>query len=342
MKKIYFIREKHTPFGGAENFLSRLVAEFQKKNIQIRVIKSPFPLFLPSWLRVIFFNIFLCIRKQNKFYFSLDRIVCPDVYRAGDGVHKVFIRQLSKKSNNPLHKIYIHVERKCFNNSKLIIANSNMVKNEIIQTYGIKEEKIRVIYNGVKIPDISFVGDFNLKKKSQFDQFKKTILFVGNGFERKGLKSFIRIISKLRSENFQALIIGNDKKIEDYKRTCKDLNLDKVVKFLGNRKDMHNFYSLSDIVILPTKYDPFSNVMLEAMSYKNVVITTLQNGASEVIPSYWVMKSHEDMSIVDKIDEALDSDHFLDDVKRINLEIVQNYSIEKNAQKTLTTLEEFL
>ena len=90
-KKIYLIRSNKSKFGGAENYLSRLAKALEIKNINHQIIKSPFPKFLPSWLRSILFNFQLYFLKQDKFYFSLERITCPDVYRAGDGVHKVFL-----------------------------------------------------------------------------------------------------------------------------------------------------------------------------------------------------------------------------------------------------------
>ena len=67
-------------------------------NIEHKIIQSNFSKLLPSWLRVIMFNLQVSLIKGNKFYFSLDRIICPDIYRAGDGVHKVFLT-FEKKSN---------------------------------------------------------------------------------------------------------------------------------------------------------------------------------------------------------------------------------------------------
>ena len=102
---------------------------------------------MPSWLRIILFNLQVCLTKKDRFYFSLERIICPDVYRAGDGVHKVFLRIEKKSKLNPLHPIYLFLEKRCFNNAKRIIANSNMIKDEIISTYGINPNKIDVIYD---------------------------------------------------------------------------------------------------------------------------------------------------------------------------------------------------
>ena len=110
MKKIYLIRSKKNQFGGAENYLSRLSNNLDSKGIEYEVIYSKFPNFLPSWIKALAFNFQLKITKRSRFYFSLERISNPDIYRAGDGVHKAFLDSYNKSSLNPLHFVYIFLE----------------------------------------------------------------------------------------------------------------------------------------------------------------------------------------------------------------------------------------
>jgi len=115
---LYLIRQKFTPFGGAENYLARLSAGLKNKNISHEIIYSSVPRWLPSWLKALWFNLELCLfKKKNRFYFSLERITCPDIYRAGDGVHKVFL-QTKGFSLNPLNPIYLYLEKKMFSSSQ--------------------------------------------------------------------------------------------------------------------------------------------------------------------------------------------------------------------------------
>lgn len=340
--KISLIREKDNSFGGAENYLSRLHIELEKLGFYCKIIRSPFPGFLPSWIRVILFNFYLCFKKDQTIYFSLERITCPDIYRAGDGVHKVFFRNMKKTKLNPLHFIYQIIERKCFENSKLIIANSHMVKNQIVSTYSIPVSKIVVIYNGVKIPREK---DINLKcdetyEKYNIDSSKKIFLFVGHGFDRKGLKSFLILLSQIQ-KGFQALVIGGDKDIKKYINFSEELGISDAVFFLGHIKEVNIFYQISDVVILPTKYDPFSNVILEAMSYKNLVITTKQNGAHEILDKDWIMNSHKDYKVVNRIQEVIEDEDLLNEIKNKNYILSKKFSIEKNAEDTLKAIKDF-
>ena len=344
MKTIYFLRANKTKHGGAEVYLSRLSEALNVKGIQHTLIHSNIPKVLPSWLRALMFNTKVCAAKiDNSFYFSLERITCADVYRAGDGVHKVFVSVENKSFLNPLHSVYIYLEKKCFQNSKKIIANSQMIKQQIIDTYDIPSDKIEVIHNGIKLEHydkkISYV---KLQKEFSLDEHKMTILYVGSGFKRKGVKEFLHILSKLTSMNFQAFVVGKEKKMKDYRNLSKELGIENKVIFTGPRDDVKDFYAISDIFLFPTRYEPFSNVVLEAMMYENAVITTQQNGAHEILDDTYNMKTPYDFSIVPKIDALLENEKILQKVKERNLEIVQNFTIEKNVEKTLKVIDEVI
>jgi UDP-glucose:(heptosyl)LPS alpha-1,3-glucosyltransferase len=338
MKKIYFIRANETKFGGAENYLSRLLYELENKSIKYDVINSKIPKFLFSWFRVILFNFQICFNKKDKFYFSLERISCPDIYRAGDGVHKEFLKT-KKRKLNPLNIVYLYLEKRCFENSKKIIANSKMIKNQIIHSYNINSSKIKVIYNGVAIKDLANFSDI---KKEFGLKNQKIILFVGSGFERKGAKEFIQIISQLKSKNIHAFIIGKEKRKKKYKQLASSLQTNKLITFTGTRTDVDKFYSLADIFIFPTHYEPFSNVVLEAMNFKCVVFTTKQNGASEILNKDYIMQNPQDFSVVEKIDELLSDPEKMQKIKEENFKIVQNFTIERNAKETMEVIHEYI
>ena len=343
MKKIYFIRANKTKYGGAENYLTRLSLEISKQNISHQVINSFFPKFMPSWLRVILFNLQVCLTKADKFYFSLDRISCPDIYRAGDGVHKVFLSIEKKSRTNLLHPIYLFLERKCFNKAKHIIANSQMVKNDIVSTYKINPKKISVIHNGIEIKKFNYQKSFDkLSNEFSIKKDQKILLYVGSGFKRKGVKEFLQIISKLRNLDIKAFVIGKEKDIEYYQELSLKLKIDDRVIFTGPREDVDDFYTISDIFLLPTHYEPFSNVVLEAMGFENAVFTTKQNGASEGLDSSFIMNNPSDFSIISAIEELFNNPSKLENIKKENRAKSEKFSIENNLKKTLEVINEVI
>lgn len=334
-KNLYFIRANKTKHGGAEVYLSRLSNQLNRENVNHEIMYSNIPKFLPSWIRVILFNLQVCFNKKNDdLYFSLERITCADIYRAGDGVHKKFL-QIEKKSKlNPLHIVYQYLEKRTFQNAKKIIANSNMIKQEIIDIYNIDSSKIDVVYNGVPLKEKVYFQDL----KNEFNiKDEKVILYIGSGFKRKGVKEALDIVSKLDS-NYKFIIVGKEKKINFYKNYAKQLKIEDKVIFTGARDDVNKFYSMSDIFLFPTKYEPFSNVVLEAMMYENVVVTTRQNGAHEILDEELTMNNSQDKSIFDKLNSLLANDRLIDKIKQQNLTIVKNFTIERNVKETLDVM----
>jgi UDP-glucose:(heptosyl)LPS alpha-1,3-glucosyltransferase len=99
-------------------------------------------------------------------------------------------------------------------------------------------------------------------------------LFVGSGWERKGLRFAIAAMALSNSCKMRLLVAGRGN--ERYYKS-------KHVQFLGEIPDPARIYPAADIFILPTIYDPFSNACLEALACGLPVITTRGNGFSEII-----------------------------------------------------------
>lgn len=342
MKKIVFLRTNPKAVGGAEKYLQRVVDVLKQNDINSEIRSFKGSQKISSWLKALIFNHQVCKAKKNdEIYFSLERVTCADIYRAGDGVHRVYRKQKKLWFLNPLNFVYPYLEKKCFENSKKIITNSNFIKDQIIKTYDINSQKIQTIYNGVNLPKnidktkakAEICANFNL------DVNKPLILFLGSGFKRKGVKEFLNILKNLNS-SYNSIVIGKDKNIKKYKNLAKNLELDTL--FLGLRNDANKFYEASDIFIFPTHYEPFSNVILEALSYGCVCFTTKQNGASEILDDEFVMSSPNDFEISKVIDKFLNDISLLQTQSQKNIEISLDFSIEKNAKLTMEVINENL
>lgn len=328
--KIAFIKRNFSYHGGAERYLATLINQLKREGHDIHIFANkweddneivfhkvniiPFSSFLKAYT----FNNNL---KINLYDFdsviSFERTTCQHIYRAGEGCH---IRWLEIRSMiepwyknfsfkiNPLHRYYLNIEKKIFEKTPLIIANSNMVKNEIIQYYEVYEDKIKVIYNGVDIERFSSKNNGELRHKYNLPQNTFIILFVGSGFKRKGLDTLIKAITLIKEKDILLLIIGKGDERE-YKKLCRSLGIERKVLFLGIRKDIENFYALSNIFVLPTLYDPFSNASLEAMATGIPVITTKNNGVAELINNgkegYVIQKPSDYEELAEKIEFAI-------------------------------------
>lgn len=208
---------------------------------------------------------------------SLERGPSAQVFRAGDGVHKHYRKLTGGISFNPIHKLYPKLDEKSLLSAKIIIANSKMVATEIAQYYPIVKNKIRVIYNGIDMEKFS-PGDepqASVRKRLNLPVDKKLILFMGNGWARKGLKQALQI-AKLCDATLVAVGKGKLSEIKN------EVNKKNII-FCGVVDNMPDYYRACDAFVLPTAYDPFTSSVLEALSCGLPVVTTRHNGASEAV-----------------------------------------------------------
>lgn len=343
-RKLTFVRLEDTSFGGAENLLRSFMSELQLRGIVCQALHSRAPGWLASWLKALYFNYEVKKCKDQQFYFSLSRIDSADIYHASDGVHRVFMKQIGKSFfNNPLHIVTCWLEKRCFHHAKHIIAISNMVKQNIINTYHISPKKISVIHNSVTVtPSMNQeTARHTLAQEFHFDPQAKIILFVGNGLKRKGGDAFLQIMGRL-NPHYHAFIVGKEKHIKIYQKIAANLGIQNRVTFTGQRKDVNTFFQAADIFLLPARYEPFGNVMLEAMWHHCATITTKDAGAHELLPPELVMTSHNDMSIVNTINTLLDDQNKLQAMQTQCYETAKQNSIEHSVDEILKVVQEVM
>lgn len=332
--KIAFIRKNYTPYGGAEKYLSLVSKVLEAQGSEVHIFSANKwhgisnvhhigTLRKPSFLSNMLFAV-NCKNKIKKEFFdcilSFERTLYQDIYRAGDGCHREWLERRRTVepfyknmsfSLNPHHLAILCLERQCFENSKMIIANSMMVKKDIMRHYRIPEEKIHVIYNGVDLKRFhpSSIGEKNRVKTSLGIKEDRVILFVGADFKRKGLATLLNAFSLLDTKDKRLIVVGRKELQQPYLRLTEKLRIDKNVTFRGAETEIEKFYGISDVFVLPTIYDPFSNAALEAMASGLPVITTSSNGASELIENgingFVISNPLDAKSLAEKISAAL-------------------------------------
>ncbi len=220
--------------------------------------------------------------------------------RAGGGVHAAYLlsRGFSEGAFkqwtcqiNPLHRKILQIEKDAFESPRLkkIFTNSHKVKQEILFHYSVDATKIEVIHNGVEWEELdsAFAATETVKRIEQIrrglqpDRFQ--ILFIGHGYKRKGLDRLLEALSLWKFRDFDLSVVGHDKNIAAYRAKAIQLKLDSHVHWFGEQKKTEPFYQVADILAIPSFYDPFANVTLEALSLGVFVVSSTANGASEIL-----------------------------------------------------------
>jgi UDP-glucose:(heptosyl)LPS alpha-1,3-glucosyltransferase len=236
---------------------------------------------------------------------------------------------------NRKHSATLALEKSLFadRGAGCVIANSRMVKDEIVRFYGFPSEKIDVVYNGVPV-EMYRRGDESRAKMRETLDLKSddiAVLFAGSGWERKGLRFAINAIERSGKQT-QLLVAGrgNERRFGSAR-----------VRFLGVVQDMPALYGAADIFLLPTVYDPFSNACLEALAAGLPVVTTRANGFSEILETGSCGTVVDDPRNTDAIYDALVtwSDRARrEEARGRNRGLAARFEISTNVSETLAIL----
>lgn len=282
-------------------------------------------------------------RKDCNLILSLERVWQCDVYRAGDGLHRAwmqrrdaassFVRRWARRLNSRDPDI-LELERALFTGgARRVIANSQMVKRQAGEFYGYPADQIEVVPNGV--PLLEFRPDPDVRQLRRrilrLGDDDIAVLFVGSGWERKGLRAAVGAVKSL-DKKVRLLIAG---------RGRSSMARGNAIQRLGEVRDLPAVYAAADLFLLPTLYDPFSNACLEALAAGLPVITTRDNGFSEIIENGVHGSIVEDPLNIAAICEAL---AFWSDPARRRaarpaiLERASHFDISVNVERTLAVL----
>ncbi|HKQ30062.1 MAG TPA: glycosyltransferase family 4 protein [Burkholderiales bacterium] len=306
------IRRRYAVDGGAERFIARALEALKLQNVRMTlvtrkwrhtegvdvVVVNPFHIGR-LWRNWSFARAIKKMLRQRRFDIvqSHERIAGCDIYRAGDGVHREWLRQRWRvlsawrrllQALSPYHAYIKYAEREMFESPalKAVICNSTMVKHELQQWFGLAEDKLHVIYNGVDLTEFhpSLCSHREaIRARHGIPTDATLFLFVGSGFERKGVAILIEAMAAL--PQVYLIVAGRDEKLSRYKRHARKLGIGNRVVFAGVQSDVKTYYGAADAVVLLTLYDPFPNVALEAMASGLPVITSTKSGAAEIIES---------------------------------------------------------
>lgn len=309
--RIGLVRMRYTPYGGAEQFMERFISGLIERGHTLdvfatswverpgvtfhRVKASRIPFLRPLSFAM---NAGNAVNKvKPDIVISLERTCCQDVYRAGDGCHSEWLARRGLRAGwvkrlsmalNPLHMTLLSLEMNLFKSERLkaVVANSRMVKADIVRHYGLPEEKIYVIYNGIDptgIKDANGKARTEIRRELGVKDDTVLLLFVGSGFERKGLIFLVRALAELKYKGDVRLVVVGKGRPAKYLKEARRLGVSDRIIFKGPVKGALEFYQAGDIFVLPSIYEPFSNACLEAMAAGLPVVTTSANGASELI-----------------------------------------------------------
>ncbi|MEE9608318.1 MAG: glycosyltransferase family 4 protein [Myxococcota bacterium] len=223
--------------------------------------------------------------------YSLSRTRHQDVYRAGGGSHADYLAHRYHRAGGglrrfaPRHAVLLSLERRIFADpTQLVQCSSEMVRSQIQRRYHVPVERLAVLPNGVDLET------YHPRPRGEGARLREGLgggaqpvwLFAGSGFARKGLDTALRALALAGSACGSLWVAGADRPGR-WSRLARRLGVAERVAFLGFRRDLPRLYAAVDGLLLPTRYDGFGNVCLEAAATGIPVVTSAAAGAAPLV-----------------------------------------------------------
>ena len=339
--RIALLRRRFSPTGGAERYLLRLAAGLAAQGHHLTLyceewtprenpfhdlkrIESSDPIGYAAKIAG------MPLRDRHDIVFSLERVPACDLYRAGDGVHAEWlgyrrafhpvmgpVRTLLRRKNREV----CNLEARVFatEGARHIICNSRFVADQITHRFHYPPSRITIIPNGVPYNQFS-TGDRTLGRQAlKLAPDDYVILLVGAGAERKGHAIARDAVKRLKVPKAKLVIVDSPPPVA-----------------------MPHVYAAADVFLLPSLYDPFANVTLEALAAGLPVITSAQNGASEILQhetnGFILPRADDDILLVHLLEHLADPD-FRAMFRKPAQDLALQYDLNRNLCATLAVFD---
>lgn len=199
--------------------------------------------------------------------YSQTAIIAPNT-------HKGYMNALGKKWPSLIDRMNLYLDKKAYRSTAYIFACSEMIKQELIDLYGIDAAKIEVLYppvNTAVFNQDSIYSKSELRQKYGLPQDKKILLFVSTGHKRKGLDMLTEVMQGI-DKNIVLAIAG----------TPFQPSADNIIS-LGFQRKMQELYRAADLTVHPAVYEPFGQIVTESICCGTPVFVGPGVGAKEIL-----------------------------------------------------------
>ena len=295
--------------------------------------------------------------KQHQFdiVHGLSRTPAVDTFRVTDPLQahwlNVFYRnKLLRRLQdwNPRHRTILDIERSVYQSTTVrrYITQSKLDTRLLVEYYGVPEEKIVRVCNGVDT--IQFQPQVRLEAPAVREELgvqpgESLLVFASMDFRRKGLGSLLKALTLCKTPSVKLLVLGNGD-CRTYGQLATQLGLADRVIFAGRQSAMARYYGAGDLFVLPTIYEPFPNVNLEAMGCGTPVLTSATAGGADIIRvgenGYLVAQPDAVHDMAECIDHHLAlSSSARHAMAQHCWQTAQGLTVEQNARNTLAVFE---
>jgi D-inositol-3-phosphate glycosyltransferase len=246
-------------------------------------------------------------------------------------------------------------EMKVLKGADRIIVATRDEKENLLTLYSAKEKKIKIIPPGVDTAHFYPIPVDEAKEYIGMPRDEKMILFVGRIEPLKGIDTLIHAIAQMRKADvlsrcphYLYIIGGNpeacgedaSKEMQRLQALCAELDLHDLVLFLGKRDQdsLQYYYSAAEMVVMPSHYESFGMVALEAMACGTPVIATQVGGLQHLVQdgeTGFVIPNGDPDALEEKITVLICKEELKDQMSRNSVAYAQTLNWDVIAKKLI-------
>lgn len=307
--------------GGAERYTVDLAEALAARGHVVSIVATSFPVMLPPTVAMVHlttsgtrtgryrsflkqFDDHLHIAPYDVVHAMLPMRRC-DVYHPHAGLAAEAIRNGHRKHRNPVARLiakinntlnprrraYAAVERRSLTgrHPPIVLCLSDYVKAAVKKYFPLPDDHLATLFNAVDLkkfdPTAAAGKRADVRQRWGVADSQTAALFIAQDFGRKGLVPAMRALAETKRTGDgpdKLIVVGKDV-IPRYRRLAAQLGVAADVVFAGPTDDPVAAYAGADFFVLPTYHDPCSLVVLESLAMGVPVISTKQNGATEIM-----------------------------------------------------------
>lgn len=280
--------------------------------------------------------------------FGLTQLCPQDVHRFGGGVYAYWFRRkygaaFSIKQFQPKVWRRLAFEREMYapENVRRLIAISEMDKHILKDYFAIPDDKIHTVYNGFDMnvfhPREREDAREIVCRRHEIDSQTTLVLFAANNYVRKGLPEAVEALRYSPSPSSYTLIVIGKPHQRARARIASQIQNAFPVVWCDRVDNPAEYYRGSDVMLFPTHYDSFANVIGEALLCGLPVITTRQAGGAEMITegeNGYIVSRAENIAGLSRCVQRFRDIHVRKEFSSNAPEKVQHLTIDKCAEET--------
>jgi UDP-glucose:(heptosyl)LPS alpha-1,3-glucosyltransferase len=218
--------------------------------------------------------------------------LAADMLATGHLKHPNTVKQTLSRLANRLNLKRIglaRIERTLMARRPWLLCSSSTMRDFARRAYALPDDHLVPMMNGIDLhyftpppPAHAAAARRAIREEWKIEDRHCLGLLVGNNWKLKGVPEAIDAVARAKDPRLVLMIVGKEEGAA-YRKQAERLGVRDQIRFVGRVKDLRTVYGAADFFVLPTRRDTCSLVVLEALAMGLPVITTLQNGASDVV-----------------------------------------------------------